>query len=731
MILKGSGISRLLVLGMLTTMLALRVIDPTPLEILRLKTFDFYQVLLKPKPAPEQVVIVDIDEKSLNKLGQWPWPRTTLAQLVDTVSGAGAAAIGFDVLFPEHDRTSPANVASIVESYDETTATKLRSMKSNDQALADAMAKTRVVLGQSGFHQKMTQWHAGAIETSALAMLDNPPDPFLENYAGLVRNVPELEASAKGRGMVTIRPEKDGIVRKLPFVMKAQGLVLPAFGLELIRVATGQSTVLIKTGDSGVTSLNLAGIQMPADRNAKAWIHFRPHNQNIFFSALDVLENKVPPETFKGRIVIVGTSATGLFDIKATPVDPATPGVEVHAQLIKAILTQSLLQRPAWASGMEVILTMLVGLLLIALLPRLGAMLTLGAGALIALSVTTACWWAFSSRGLIFDYAFPLLTSLAVTGVMVSLGYLKEEIDRRRIRTAFGQYLSQDMVNQLADNPDQLTLGGETKSMSILFSDVRGFTTISETYKSNPQGLTMLINSLLTPLSQAVVANKGTIDKYMGDNIMAFWNAPLPDEDHAMNACLAALDMIKRLDQLNAERRARGEIELEIGVGINSGECVVGNMGSDLRFDYTVLGDAVNLASRLEGQTKSYGVLIIVGDGTAKLVQDKIALLHIDRVRVKGKIQPEEIYAVIGDEQVFTSETFKQLARHHTDLLDAYFDRDWQKVISLARISKELAKSYKIQKLYDIYEQRAQAFSRKDPPANWAGVNDTWEYQAS
>ena len=708
-------------------MLGLRIADPAPLEILRLKTFDLYQQLLKPKPGPEQVVIIDIDERSLNNLGQWPWPRTLLAQIVDIANTAGAAAIGFDVLFPEYDRTSPANIADLVEGYDSITATKLRSMKSNDQVFAEAMAKARVVLGQSGFQHELKQWHSGKLKSVALATLGPAPDRFLDSYPGLVRNVPELEASAKGLGMVSIRPENDGIIRKVPYIMKAQALMLPAFGLELIRVATGQATILIKTEETGVNSLNLPGIRMPADRNAKAWLHFRPHNESIFFSATDVLENKVPPQVFKGRIVLVGTSATGLFDMKATPVDPGMPGVEVHAQLINAILTQSLLKRPAWANGMEVTLTVLINLLLIALLPRLGATLTITSGALIAILLTSACWWAFGSLGLILDYAFPLLTSLAVTGLLVSLGYLSEEIDRRRIRTAFGQYLSQDMVGQLVDNPDQLKLGGETKQMSILFSDVRGFTTISETYKSNPQGLTMLINSLLTPLSEAVVVHKGTIDKYMGDNIMAFWNAPLPDEDHAINACRAALDMGRRLDLLNKERKARGEVPLAIGVGINSGECVVGNMGSDLRFDYTVLGDSVNLASRLEGQTKSYDVLIIIGESTAVHVGSKIAVLHLDRIRVKGKTEPEEIYAVLGDEDIAASDHFRQLTSTHNQLLKAYFGQDWKTVRKLSASCKTMAEEYNIAGLYDVYDARAADFMKQAPGKDWDGVNDRLE----
>jgi len=722
--LNRTNVSRLLALVLLLLMVALRVIDPAPLETLRLKTFDLYQIALAPKPTPQQVIIVDIDENSLNELGQWPWPRSTLAKILDKVGQAGAVAVGLDVLFPEHDRTSPANVASIVEAYDKETADRLRTMKSNDEVFADAMTRTRVVLGQSGYHRELNQWHARELKQSPIAMLGPDPKAFLDTYPGMVRNVPELEANAQGRGMVSLRPERDGVVRKMPLVMMAQGKMLPSLSLELLRVATGQSTILIRSGDAGVNSMVLAGVAMPTDRNAKAWLHFHPHKQQIFVSAADLLADRVNLDVFKGRIVLMGASATGLFDLKATPVEAAMPGVEAHAQLINAILSKTLLQRPAWANGMEVSLTLLIGLGLIGLLPRFGAMITVFAGGLVAALVLGASWWAFMQKALIFDYAFPLMASLAVTGVLIVLGYLQEEIDRRRIRTAFGQYLSQDMVAQLTEDPDKLILGGETKDMSILFSDVRGFTTISEQYKSNPQGLTMLINSLLTPLSQAVVAHKGTIDKYMGDNIMAFWNAPLADGEHAFNACCAALDMTRRLNLLNEERVAAGDVALEIGVGINTGECVVGNMGSDFRFDYTVLGDAVNLSARLEGQTKSYGTKIIIGRQTAEAVQNRLAVLQIDRVRVVGKQEPEDIFALLGDGEMATTDSFRNLSEDHGLLLESYFGQRWADVRKIAKRCAGRARELGFDEFYTIYAARAEAFAAEPPGKNWDGVND-------
>lgn len=714
----------MLALLLLLMMVALRVIDPAPLETLRLKTFDLYQIALAPKPTPQQVIIVDIDEKSLDELGQWPWPRSLLAKIIDKVGKAGAVAVGLDILFPEHDRMSPANMASIVEAYDKDTAARLRTMKSNDEVFADAMTRTRVVLAQYGFHKELKQWHAGELKQSPIAMLGPDPQAFLDTYPGMVRNVPELEAKAQGRGMVSLRPETDGVVRKMPLVMMAQGKMLPSLSLELLRVATGQSTILIRSGDAGVNSLVLAGVAMPTDRNAKAWLHFHPHNQQMYVSAADLLADRVNADVVKGRIVLLGASATGLFDLKATPVEAAMPGVEAHAQLINAILSKTLLQRPAWANGMEVSLALLIGLGLIGLLPRFGAIITVFAGGLVAVAVVGACWWAFTQKALIFDYAFPLMASLAVSGVMIVLGYLQEEIDRRRIRTAFGQYLSQDMVAQLTEDPDKLILGGETKDMTILFSDVRGFTTISEQYKSNPQGLTMLINSLLTPLSQAVVAHKGTIDKYMGDNIMAFWNAPLADDDHAYNACCAALDMTRRLGLLNEGRVAAGDVALEIGIGINTGECVVGNMGSDFRFDYTVLGDAVNLSARLEGQTKSYGTKIIIGRQTAEAVQNRLAVLQIDRVRVVGKQEPEDIFALLGDGDMAAAASFQTLANDHGLMLESYYGQRWADVRKIAKKCVARARELDFDEFYTIYGARAAAFSAEPPGKNWDGVND-------
>ncbi len=356
--------------------------------------------------------------------------------------------------------------------------------------------------------------------------------------------------------------------------------------------------------------------------------------------------------------MIIGTSAAGLLDLKTTPVDPSMPGVEVHAQILESMLSRSMLSAPNYAIGAELAAALLIGAAIIWVAPILSPLILLAFGALIAALVVGTSWYYYTQEKLLLDFTYPLLSSILIYLTLVFTNYISEQSQRRRIRSAFSQYLSPDLVAQLAQSPEKLVLGGEQRKMTIMFSDVRGFTTISEIYKDDPQGLTSLMNSFLTPLTNAIIDRKGTIDKYMGDAIMAFWNAPLDDAAHEINACEAAIDMLDRVEVLNQTRKQEAEgsakpfIPINIGVGINTGLCVVGNMGSDLRFDYSVLGDSVNLASRLEGQCKSYGLPIIVGSQTASVAKDKFAVLEIDFVAVKGKKEPEVVYAIMGREDL-------------------------------------------------------------------------------
>ena len=395
-----------------------------------------------------------------------------------------------------------------------------------------------------------------------------------------------LEKAAAGRGLFSIRTERDGIVRRVPMVLQAQGEILPSLTFEMLRVATGTSTILIRSDAAGIKSVAIPGFEVPTDRNGQLWVHFAPHDPARFVSAVDVLEGRVPADRISRRLVLIGTSAAGLLDLKTTPVDSAMPGVEINAQVLENILTQSTLSSPSYAIVVELATALVFGFVIIWLAPIFGPLLLLAFGAAIVALLIGTSWYFFTQYRLLIDFTFPLLSSLVIYLTLVFTNFVSEQAQRRQIRSAFGQYLSPTLVEQLAQSPEKLVLGGEQRDMTIMFSDVRGFTTISEIYKNDPQGLTSLMNSFLTPLTNAIIDRKGTIDKYMGDAIMAFWNAPLYDTNHELNACEAALDMLDRVEKLNQAReqdsKGNGKpfIPINIGVGINTGACVVGNMGS-------------------------------------------------------------------------------------------------------------------------------------------------------
>jgi adenylate cyclase len=541
-----------------------------------------------------------------------------------------------------------------------------------------------------------------------------------------------LEKAAAGRGLFSIKPERDGMVRRIPIVMEAGGQILPALSLEVLRVAFGAQAIRIITDPDGWGLQQVQTIpprfQLPTDSNGSLWVHFSRHEQEIYVSAKDVLDGKVAPERIAGKIILIGTSAIGLLDIKTTPVDPAMPGVEVHAQLIEAALTGSILSYPFYAKGVELTVAFLVGVGIVIFAPMIGALPLLILGACVGTGLAAVSWYFFQEQNLLIDVTFPLMSSFGVYAALVFVNYVREQLDRQRIRSAFGQYLSPTLVEQLAQNPEKLVLGGEERTMTIMFSDVRGFTTISESFKDDPQGLTTLMNRLLTPTSNAIQARNGTIDKYMGDAIMAFWNAPLDDHDHEANACDAALDMLERLDELNAERKREAEasgkpfIPIKIGIGINTGRVTVGNMGSDMRFQYTVLGDAVNLASRIEGQTKSYGVPILIGARTAEAVKDKFAVVEIDFITVKGKTEPEVVYTVVGRKAVAESSDFESVRTSVQQMLARYRARDRTGAITAAQACRAANGAFHLEGVANLYEERIQAFEQNPPPPDWNGV---------
>ena len=722
------GLGRAIGFLLLLMFTIVRIWDPAPIQELRLRSFDLYQ-LLSPRVTTERpVTIIDIDEESLRTYGQWPWPRSLIANLINRLTELQSAAIAFDVIFSEPDRMSPANAANSFPDLDDAIRAKLMALPSNDEVFAAAIKKSRVVLGQSGLSKRVDKPNDGVMPRTGVATLGPDPSQFLVTFPGLLRNVPVLENAAAGRGLFSILQERDGIVRRVPIVMRADDQIVPSLSFELLRVVANSGVILVKTNDAGVVSAAIPGLELPTDRNGRVWVHFSRPERDIYVSAKDVLEGTVAPERIAGKLILIGTSAVGLLDIKTTPVDRAMPGVEVHAQLLEAALTNSILTYPNYAIGAELLVAFIIGIAIIVLAPMVNALTLLILGAGVAAGLVTISWFFFQAQGILLDVTFALMSTFGIYAALVFVNYIREQLARQRIHSAFGQYLSPTLVAKLAQSPEKLVLGGEERTMTVMFSDVRGFTTISETYKDDPQGLTQLMNRLLTPLTNAILERNGTIDKYMGDAIMAFWNAPLDDRDHEVNACEAALDMLDRLRTLNDERRQEAEqngklfIPIRIGIGLNTGRCVVGNMGSDLRFQYSVLGNSVNLASRLEGQTKSYGVPILIGSRTAEAVKDKFAILELDCITVKGKAEPEVVYTVLGRKDVTLSSTFEAVQTSMRHMLASYRARDWTDAIKAAQTCRMANGAFHLDGVADLYEERIQAFQHHPPPADWNGV---------
>ncbi|MBT5659213.1 MAG: adenylate/guanylate cyclase domain-containing protein, partial [Rhodospirillaceae bacterium] len=431
------------------------------------------------------------------------------------------------------------------------------------------------------------------------------------------------------------------------------------------------------------------------------------------------------PEMIEGNIVFIGTSASGLKDQRPTPMNPVTSGVEIHVQVVEQALTDTYLKRPDWATGAEIIYLVVLGLLLIFILSKFGALISAIIGIIMIGSAIGFSWYAFSTLHWLIDPIFPSLIGLIIYIVESLISYLKTEAEKNQVRGAFSHYLSPALVEQLAENPDQLQLGGEDRDMTLLFCDIRGFTTISEQFDA--QGLTSFMNRFLTPMTDIILTRGGTIDKYMGDAIMAFWNAPLLDPDHPRHGALTALEMIDSLKELNivwkqqADEEGRKYIPVKIGVGVNSGPCCVGNMGSDQRFDYSVLGDDVNLASRLEGQSKAYGVDIVIGENTQVQIGD-MATLELDLIQVKGKTVPARIFTLLGDETYGQSASFQSLISRHKYFLETYRKQDWELAEDFLQQCRKLDKNGKLSTLYDLYTDRISHFQADPPGPDWDGV---------
>ncbi|OQA51270.1 MAG: Adenylate cyclase 1 [Candidatus Omnitrophica bacterium ADurb.Bin292] len=634
-----------------------------PIEDFRIMVFDNYQRIHPRVYKDTPVRIIDIDDKSLERFGQWPWPRTVLARLVDRLHKAGVQTLAFDVVFAEPDRTSPQ---SVISSWPDVPALRelraqLSALPDHDALFAEVSSEARVVFAFGLINETTKNFptikFGGFLEHGTLG--DQAIDYIRPAYRGAVTNLPALESAAKGLGGFNVSSDEKDMVRRASALFRLRETIYPSLALEAMRVFQEASAYKISLAGTarhrsfgektGIVSIKTGFLDIPTDKHGRIWLFDTGHKPERFIPAWKIFSADFDLSSLDGKLVFVGTSATGLKDLRPTPLNAFAPGVEVHAQIAEQMFTGDYLHRPDWTEGAEFLYILVLGLLLVLLLPSVGAIwcALLGASA-----IGFAIWFSWNQyveKQLLIDPLVPSLSILLIYLVSSFIRFVKTETERGQIRSAFSRYLSPALVGQLAKNPKQLKLGGETREMSFLFMDIRGFTTLAEGMSA--EELTNFMNSFMTPMTEIILKHNGTIDKYIGDCIMAFWNAPLDDVDHAKHACQAALEMRDFIQTFNAARKEKTESrgkpfkEVKIGIGINTGLAAVGNMGSEYRFDYTVMGDEVNLASRLEALTKEYEITIIIGPNTAKRVPE-LNPEELGTISIRGKTILKQIFSL-------------------------------------------------------------------------------------
>ena len=694
--------------------------------------FDQYQRWgPRPYAFDQPVKIVDIDDELIAKIGRWPWPRETMASLVEVLAKANVAAIGFDVLFSEKDQPSEDQKACAgqpVHSADQTAHCEERA--DGDVAFAHAISGRPVVLG-TFFTTTPNAAKTRLVPKGSFSFVGETPTSLLAHLNGALPPIPVLVDAASGLGFLNWLPDNDRVVRVVPLLLEFNGQIQPSLSMETLRVAQGASGYVVKSANaygassdasSQVEAIKVGDLVIPTQAGGDLRVWFANSDPRRSIPAWKVLEPGADLSDLAGKLVFVGVSATGLSDVVATPLDPSTPGVEVHAQLVEQILSGMTLVRPDWAPGAELIVSAALSLALAALLPFVPFYWTAFLGFVAAGLTGYVSWNAFASHGMLFDPVIPSLSSgfVFLAGVGQLYGQKRQQV--HEIRSAFGRYVSPAVVARLAEHPEHLQLGGQQRELTLMFCDIRSFTTLSEGLTAAE--LSTFLNEYLSPMTDIILKETGTVDKYMGDAIMAFWNAPLDDPSHGLHGVRAALQMREALVRLNAEWKERGDKsgravqKVKFGIGLNTGECSVGNMGSDQRFDYSALGDEVNIASRLEGASKQFGVDIIASEATRDEAPN-FAWLEIDHVRLKNKTRSVAVFTLAGGQAYAEGEEFQHLRALHEDILKGYRARRFAAARQMAADAALLAPA-DIRGLYHYYQKRFEELDQHELPDTWA-----------
>lgn len=648
----------------LALIVGIRTTDLSFVESVRLRYFD---TLITSKSITENnVYTVNIDEAALDQYGQWPLPRAEYAKIIDDLYKRNAGLVVLNVLMPETDRTG------------------------GDVILAQTLKKYPVVLGSIPSNKtKNTPRVPGS------AVLGPEWLNQIVTYPGLIANVPLLENSAAGVGIVNTLPEVDGVNRRIPLIVSVNDKLYPSLGLETLRVATGNSTFQVKLFEGGVEKMRLPGDIgiISTDNLGRIWIDWSQQSKSVSLMTL--------PKDFHGAIVILGPTAAGVSNPIPTSKGAIFPH-EVQASVISTMANNVVIQRPDYADGLEIVAIAILGIVLLffarwTYVGLIVSVLVIFGSVCLSQYLYSANLWLFDITAIVFGLVVVMLHAYGVK-------FVSEFLQKQQIKKQFGTYLSPDLVAQLQRQPELLQLGGDSRELSIMFTDVRGFTSISEHYGADVQGLTKIMNRYMTAMTKKILENKGTLDKYIGDAQMAFWNAPLNDGNHAKNAVRTALQMMESLDEFNKEVVAEGVPAFGMGLGINTGVVVVGNMGSVQRFDYTCLGDSVNLASRLESQSKNYGVRIVLGPETAKQVQDEYTVFEMDCIAVKGKKEGVKIF------------TLSKQTKAQNAFLYWYYEGKWDEALRIAK--QEVKNNKEMSHYYELMIERLE----QGRPDNWYGT---------
>ena len=657
-------------------LLSVKLNDPFLVESSRLK---FYDYLMMDTPVlSEQIVVANIGEKAIEKYGQWPFPREVHAKIISDLYGRGAGIVGTTVLMREPDRFG------------------------TDSVLAGTLSKYPVVLSQTVSADCGRPSSRDVRRTGVAVVGDGQATDFLSSYPCVLSNVASLQQSAAGVGVTSTLPESDGVVRRVPLLATSEGEYYPAFALEMLRVAAGDPSYQAKINQTGVEALRIPSFEtIKTDEYGRVFV-----NPNYRFESVEIGAGPLP--VLSGKIVIVGVTASGVANPVATPSGGQMPH-QVQASLLETMLNGDTVAIPNWAQLADLAALVFLALTLI-IISRFKYNIIYVAvllGGYLYLPV-----YLFGTQGILFDVTFNIFAVALIYIHIYTVKYVSEFLQKQQIKKQFGTYLSPDLVARLQKQPELLQLGGTEQELSIMFTDVRGFTTISEHYGKNVQGLTSIMNRYMTAMTKAILENKGTLDKYIGDAQMAFWNAPVDNPKHALDAVKTAFQMLDALKEFNNEITGEGVPPFGMGLGINTDTVVVGNMGSDQRFDYTCLGDGVNLAARLEGQSKPYGVKIILGPKTAEYVRTEYQVIELDLIAVKGKTEPARIFTVVQKKDAAAE-------RAHTRFLDAYRSGEWGRAMAMAYEMGPLWKG-ELQGYYEAMLERMNTM--KEAPANWDGV---------